>query len=159
MQFQQSTEVRPEPSFSATPPSLGSIQHSVLHSTHLFPPHLHHPNFSYPSTPPARSSRLCPLPTHCSYSWNHQQVPAPVQLCTGHSRSRGKQTRAPPCRNRTWDITQLTQLQQSPRHSGGSHEHVIKSNWIPDSFSSLPDYPEAIQSGLNKDMYIQLLSL
>lgn len=44
-----------------------------------------------------------------------------------------------------------SQFQKSPWHSSGSHRNVVKTNWTPGSFSSLPDCPEATQSRLNKD--------
>lgn len=90
------------PSWKPQPP-LGFIRHhqsrsgpdSALHSTYVFPPRLHCPNCQELHSVPATHPHVAPV---------HGAI-RKFQLYNGRSEPRDKQTRAPSCKNCSWEKT------------------------------------------------------
>lgn len=111
------------------------------------------------STPPASCSRLALHPhTVLIHGVTKQQVPAPAQLCTGHRRPKGKQTRAVSCRSRTQKITQA-----SANYSTATQPVALTGPWSSPTGSLVlsPAFQIILRPGLNKDrlsLYTWVLS-
>lgn len=85
-----------------------------------------------------------PPPTHCSYSWSHQPASASPSSALHWAQETQRQANQGPILQEPHlgDNSGRSQLQHS-HPACGSHRHVVKSNWVPGSLSSLPDYPVA----------------